>query len=475
VTGAFFVPILALGWGGCSDDDEAKGGPVYVDPGGTHGAEITLAIVGRGRVVSSTPGLDCPSDCFVKYIFPSATADGATGGIQLKAIPTPGLQFKGWTFDSEPIGTSGRGTDQCNPVKRPASNPGAGNGLEITLPFGETTGSPPPGKEGACGTALKVPLAYKVTATFDSDLPSDIDGGDGGAGEVLYQSPVGTTSALGIGLTVDSSLWWQTVSTGLHGIARGTSPSGSLGQGAISVLSPSSTFSLFEVDAYGVAYQTTTGTLGIIPYTSSTPFTAGGSVPTCTALAVDTSRNLYCRTSTSIYRWQSLDSYATPIVAYNGLAPGNDLVVDSTSIYFSTATAILSVSLSTAGDAGIAAPSTIVSGRANPTGLESNSSPSRLWWLESGGVFTSSRTVGSLATDTNVPLSSGLTLGADPSSLYFWAASPSAIYRAYSSGGTQTVTFRTGLSGVGGVVADSTYVYWTLSDGTVRRASKTGL
>ncbi|HVJ91868.1 MAG TPA: hypothetical protein VM580_18840, partial [Labilithrix sp.] len=149
------IPVVSLAWIGCSDDEPAGSG--RVDPGGTFGAEVTVTVIGPGRVKGSLPGVDCPTRCFAKYIFESARADGATSTIGLKATASRGAKFKGWTFSSEPIGTQGRGPDKCNPVLRAGTDPGVDkSAAEIELPYGETTGTPPAGQEGPCGGYTKV-------------------------------------------------------------------------------------------------------------------------------------------------------------------------------------------------------------------------------------------------------------------------------------------------------------------------------
>jgi len=58
------LPVAALGWMGCGDDDApataALGKP---DPGGTWGAQVTISVIGRGRVTAAADDrkLDCPS------------------------------------------------------------------------------------------------------------------------------------------------------------------------------------------------------------------------------------------------------------------------------------------------------------------------------------------------------------------------------------------------------------------------------
>lgn len=483
-----FTPIVALAWAGCSDDEpDNAAGPRYVDPGGTHGAEITLTVKGRGRVTSSVPGLDCPSDCFAKYVFASATADGAAGKVSLKATPTPGSKFSGWSFSTEPVGSKGRGPTNCNPVLRPGSDPGIDkNAAEIELPYGETTGTAPAGQEGPCSTFTKVPVVYNVTATFDTDPPSIIDagddGGDGGLPEIVYHQPV--TGAVGreVGITQSGYMYWHFTAGGASssGIAFGANPDGATPQSATLVLDPTltpTTITLFEVDPYGVVYQTNTGTISAVRYGFSSPTVMGGTPPSCTALAMDSSYNVYCRTSSTIVQW-TYPSYTAPVVLYSGLPSGNDLLVESPfgSVYFSSSSAILSLPI-TGADGGAATPTTVVSGRVGPTNLEANSS--RFFWLESAGYVyaSSSKSTPTTAYDTSVPPSATFRhLSQDTNnSSYFWVASSSAIYHAYYFGGSgpgATEPFRTGLSGIAGMAADGLYVYTSHTDGTIRRASR---
>ena len=477
------TPIIALAWAGCSDDEPGNlAGPAYVDPGGTHGAELTITVKGRGRVTTNLPGVDCPSDCFAKYVFASATADGAASKIALKAAPTPGTRFKGWSFSTDPVGSRGRGPANCNPVLRPGSDPGVDkSALEIELPYGETTGTPPAGQEGACSNYTKVPVVYNVTATFETDPPADLDGGedggDGGLSEVVYAPPMTGVVGRDVGMTQLGYLYWHFSYGGLSGIAYGSNPAGIAPQPPTVIVNPTTSFTLFEVDPYGVVYQTSSGTIGVIRYGFTSPTTMGGSPPTCTALAVDSSFNVYCRTASTIVRWL-YPSYSTPTVLYSGLPSGNDLLVESSfgSLYFTSSSAILSLPIDGA-DGSVATPTTVVSGRIGPTNLESNGS--RFFWLESGGYVyaSSSKSVSTSAYDTSVPPTATMKhLAQDVNdSTYFWAASSTAIYHAYYFGGTGpggTETFRTGLSGIAGMTADGTYVYTSHADGTIRRASR---
>jgi len=486
------TPVLALTWMGCSGDEpDGAGGPVYVDPGGTHGAEITLTIKGRGRVTTNVPGLDCPSDCFAKHVFASATADGAASKISLKATPTPGSRFAGWSFSTEPIGSRGRGPTHCNPVLRRGTDPGVDRtALEIELPYGETTGTSPAGQEGACSAFTTVPVVYVITATFDTDPPvpdaGRDGGGDGGLPDILYDRPMPGAASRDVGITQNGHLYWHFIAGvgGASGIAFGSNPRGLAPQTPEIVLDPMlvpTAILLFEVDPYGAVYQTETGTVGVVRFGQTTTTTMGGGSPgTCSALAVDSSYNVYCRTSSAIVQWLYSSGYAAPNVLYTGVPSGNDLVVESAfgSMYFSSSNAILSLPVSGA-DGSVAAPTTVMSGRFGPTNLEANSA--RFFWIESGGdVFASaSKNAPTTATPTSVPPSASLRhLAQDVNDTsYFWAASSTAIYHAYYFGGTgpgATEPFRTGMNGIGGMTADGLYVYTAHADGTIRRASRAG-
>jgi hypothetical protein len=482
-------PIIALGWAGagCGDDDAAGGGGVYVDPGGTYGAEFSVTIVGRGRVQTSLPGVDCPKNCFSKYVFSSATADGAAGGVSLKATPTPGSRFKGWSFQTEPVGSRGRGPDECNPVKRPGAQPAVDmNALEITVPFGEVAGTAPTGKEGQCAAYLKVPTVYKVTATFETDPPileagPDGDVGDAGPLEVVYEAPAVGATAGEMGTTLSGYLYWVFSVGAQSGIAFGSNPDGLAPQASSIAVPLGSPFTVFEVDYYGVVYQTSAGEVGAIRYGNSSAALMPGVASTCTALAMDSSSNVYCRTASGIDMWQYTGTYSGPIPLYtSGIPAGNDLMVESSSgpIYYTTSTGIESVPMPSGLDGGVATPTPILTGRQSPRNLEGGYG---FFWIEGNGTSdtvwaTSSRSASPSAYDTGVPAGIGFEhfarygSSAPSSTSTYWVANSSSIYRAYYVGGSQTAPFRTGLPNIQGIAADSTYVYWSQTDGRIRRA-----
>ncbi len=127
-----------------------------------------------------------------------------------------------------------------------------------------------------------------------------------------------------------------------------------------------------------------------------------------------------------------------------------------------------------AGDGGVAVPTLVASASpATNGGLEG--SASYLWWVQGSSLYACPRTGCVTGTNTGPFATGSITaarIAADTSSLYFWAATPTSIYRAYYGGGSSTQALVSGLPGVNGVAADASYVYWTQSDGTVRRAPK---
>ena len=106
------TPTAAVAWAGCSSSSSnGAGSRTSADPGGTYGAEVAVSVVGRGRVLASLPGLNCPSDCYGSFVFADRNQDGAAGGVTLKAIPTKGVRFAGWRFEVLSVGTRGRVED----------------------------------------------------------------------------------------------------------------------------------------------------------------------------------------------------------------------------------------------------------------------------------------------------------------------------------------------------------------------------
>jgi hypothetical protein len=482
------APTAFLAWTGCSSSSNSGGALVKVNPGGTFGAEIHLTVVGRGRVTSDVRGIDCPGDCFVGLIFSDSSADGAAGGVKLKAITTsPTIRFDGWKFDTTtPLGTRGQGSDNCNPVTRPGSNPSVdSNATDIALPYGQVAGTPPAGQEGACSYATTVPLAYNITATF-----TDTDAGfDAGPKDLYALADPGGGPATNIGYHANSGKIYWTFGTGAQGIASiSTSLATTQIPGTPQTVVPATTsIPRFGVDQ-NVVYQTGVGQLNVIT-TSGIPTSLTGAA-TCVGVASDFS-NVYCRTSTgTLQQWSTTG--VGPNQWYSGLpiaAGAGDIASDTSTfgyIYLiddpgvAANAAIRRITKPSTFDGGPAVLQDVVTARTGINALRYGSVSSRLFWVEKDTLGDGTGTTAfasSLQTATSITAAT-VGLGAvavDPStSTYVWFASTGAvgsIMKAQTSL-LSTVTCRTNIPGLGGIAVDSSYVYWTQSDGGVYRMLK---
>ena len=478
------VPTAAVVWSGCSSSSSSGGGTrTAADPGGTYGAEVAITVVGRGRVISGLTGISCPSDCYGSFVFADRNQDGAAGGITLKAIPTKGVRFAGWKFDVIPVGTRGRGPDQCSPLTRnSASVPADLNALEITLPYGETAGTPPLGQEGACTGFTSVPVTYSVTATFADEIVEAGVDAEGGA-DIFLESPAPNAVGKEIGLA-GGRLYWRYEIAGTSSIASAPTTGG---VGAQTVPGTTGVITTFEIGQH-VVWQTNLGTIGVIQggSTSATSFLSGGN--TCVAVESDFS-NVYCRTAGpngTLISWTTAGTSMTNL--HSGLPIGSDFTVDSSGFAIVDTTngfassAIRSVPKLGTIDAGAPTITDLVTGLTNPVALEPNGT-SRLYWISDDGAGTAqsaSRFGGTAFSST--PATVGLkSLTIDPSSTfsYFVGISPStqagvSSIVKLSTSSTTTTPVRTGLTGIGGIAADSSYVYWTQNDGRVYRALRSG-
>jgi hypothetical protein len=477
------TPSAALAWIGCSSSSSNGGtGRVTVDPGGTFGAEVSVTVVGRGRVTSTLPGLDCPADCTSKLVFADRTQPGATGGLTLKAIATPGVRFGGWKFETASLGTRGRGPEACNPVKRDTVSPSVDvNAAEITLPYGEATGVAPAGQEATCSGFTTVPVAYNVTATFVDQAIIDA-GFDAEAGaDVFLESPVAGAIAKEIGIA-GGRLYWRYTSGGQSSIA--TAPT----SGGIAETIPGTTGFINPIEFGQHVVWQASGNIGVIQggSTFATNFSGGGN--TCVAMESDFS-NVFCRTAGpagSMISWSTAGTSMTTL--HTGLPVGTEFTVDSSGFAIVDTTSgfglstIRSISRTATPDAGTPTFGDLVTGLSNPTQLEA-SGTSRLFWIadDGAGVAQSAARFGGTAF-SSTPATSGLKLLAtDPQSTssFFVGIAPSTSPGAssivrLSAFSTTTTPVRSGLTGLGGIVADSSYVYWTQSDGRVYRAQRSG-
>lgn len=472
-------PLGALAFLGCSDE-AATQGMVSVDPGGTYGAEVSLSVTGRGRVISTEgTSIDCPGRCFGRLVVSDRSAAKAPDSVTLKAIPTPGARFLGWSFESGALATRGKGQDPCNPVTRPTLELSVDTRAEeLTLPFGEVNGTAPPGAAG-CASAYAVPNAYRVVAQFESTATPleagvrDASGGDAGTAEVFSAPFVTGAVAREIGIA-GGYVYWRWDGPSSYGVSYG-SASGSFP----SVVQQSTTpISRFEVDTYGAVWQRADNALSFVTAGSASPISISNA-PACAAVAIDASAVL-CRTAGpngAILSWTT--GGTGPTIQYSFVPAGTDLAAESSYLFFSGDPGTLgggTIHYATRpgpGDGGTYVAA--VTGRTAPTKLQSNGS--RLAWLESGSglgtIFTNSSRFSATNYAAIGPAAGLQFIALDPSATYVWGASTSSIVRGYYAGSQQT-TFRTDLVGVGGIAVDSSNVYWTQSDGRVYRASRIG-
>ncbi len=478
------APTAAVAWAGCSSSSSSGGGSrTAADPGGTFGAEVAVTVVGRGRVITSLPGVSCPSDCYGSFVFADRNQDGASGGVTLKAIPTKGVRFAGWKFDVAAVGTRGRGPELCSPLKRDSvSAQGDLNALEITLPYGETSGTPPLGQEAACTGFTTVPTAYSVTATFvDEVVDAGVDA-DAGA-DFFLESPVANAVGREIGLA-GGRLYWRYEVGGTSSIA--TAPTSGIG-GAQVIANTTAVITAFEIGQH-VVWQNNAGTYGVVQggSTFASTFATGGN--TCVAVESDFT-NVYCRTAGpngTMISWTTAGTSMTNL--HSGLPVGTEFTVDSSGFAIvdttggPAASSIRSIPKAGTLDAGVPTITDLVTGLTNPTQLEP-ASTSRLFWISDDGAGTAqsaSRFGGSAFSST--PATVGLKyLAADPQSTssYFVGIAPSTLAGAsqivkLSSLSVATTMVRQNLTGIGGIAADSSYVYWTQNDGRVYRAPRSG-
>ena len=160
----------------------------------------------------------------------------------------------------------------------------------------------------------------------------------------------------------------------------------------------------------------------------------------------------------------------------------------STSFYLSDTTGgagastIIGVTRTATPDAGVPTQTSLVTGLTTPTSVEVSSS--RIFWIDydtfgNVGIAQSASRFGG-PPFTSLPTTSGLRLLAiDPNntSAFFVGIVPSTAngvssIEKLSTFGSTTTPVRQGLTGIGGIAADSAYVYWTQSDGRVYRAQR---
>lgn len=470
-----------LTWAGCSSDESNAVGPTIVSPGGTFGAEISVDVEGRGRVLSSIDGIDCPTRCFAKLIFPSAAADGATSGITLRAIATPGTNFKGWSFEPALLATRGLGPDECQPISRTAAQPAVDpNALEIKLDFGEVQGQPPAGKEGLCAAYTTTPIAYRVRAVFE-DIPVP----DAGPGMPYFESPVAGAVAKEV-VALGTGVYWKYEAGAIQGIARGSTLDGT----AVNVHTSPSTISILDATPQYVIFQSDS-TLFYFTSGSSIPTPLTGDAPgTCSAVEADPSTgNILCRIGTTLYGWSTVTGGPVTIASnLPAVQPGGERFgVDNTYYYFVNdpgvpGTATIQRAQKSLADGGAELPFTDVSvGQTNPAQLRANTSL-RAYWLniDTATTLGQAQVVSTSVTPPVTPTTAitgtpGLRLLVpDTSTTYIWGGAPSTgtIIRAFATGSSST-TIVTDIPGLVSFAVDTSYIYWSqTNEGRIFRRPK---
>jgi hypothetical protein len=472
-------PAVFVAGSGCSSSSSSSG-DTGVDPGGVFGAEVTVTVIGRGRVTTSIPGVNCPGICTSRFVYKSSADPGAANGVTLKAITTnPSVRFAGWKFEPTALGTRGRGPENCNPVVRDSAIPAVDtNNPEINLQFGTTSGRSPAGQEGACTGYTEVPTAYNVTATFVDqsivDAGSDVTDGDANNPDVFFESPVANAVAKEIGF-ISPYLYWRWDVAGNSGVAYAQASALSTPQVIFPAALPSTQpITVFNVASH-VVFQTSDNVLRVVQGGGNFPVALPGA-PACVAVASDLAY-VYCRTAGptgQILQWTVGGS--GPTVLYNDVPTGTDLWADpssstSTYLYFSNSTAgSLHFASKSVLDGGAASFFTLTTSQTTPYGVVGNGS--RVFWMNGGPAASSvqsssNRTTQNTAIYTTVPLQGGpRVIAPDTSATYVLSGGSGTISRHYYTSTLSSTTTRTGLPQINGLTMDSsTYVYWTQNDG----------
>jgi hypothetical protein len=472
--------------------DSSEATSAEPDPGGTYGAEISLSIIGRGRVTSSPSVVDCPSSCFARIVLANASMDGGDGGITLIAQETSGAHFIGWSFADVDLGARGRGPSQCSPVTRKASVPSQlDRSTVVTVPFGETQGAPPRGHEEECAAFTSVSLAYAVTATFEEDPPQpgfDSAPPDEADLDVLFLPKTAGSQAKEIGVT-GGYAYWRYEKDGLSGVAGSFVASNRFDE----IVQPTRVIRAFHVGRHAVFQYADDDSLWVVQGGTTDSASALGGAPPCLALASD-AQNVYCRAAldggSAIYAWPVSGADASAPSIVHVLPPGNALGVDTSQFYFSedhgalpNQATILSVLRDAGGDVDGSSPAftAVAVGQTSPIGLSVG--PLLLAWIdERGGISTPWSASKKLTGAAPLTGLSGnairyVAADSDPNSSAYWigvgddGTGSWAIYTAIAVTGTPTF-FRAGNTDLGGLAVDNTYVYWTRPNGRVYQASK---
>jgi hypothetical protein len=242
--------------------------------------------------------------------------------------------------------------------------------------------------------------------------------------------------------------------------------------------------SAFDVDQH-VVFQQSNGLVMAIEG-GTTQATTLTTAPPCAALASDFV-NVYCRWNrpmdSFVYSW-SITGASGPS-AVHLLPRGYDLAIDGPSFYYSNdpgglAGQAVVESVPRNGNGGPPPRTQLMLGQTSPRSMVVG--PSHLFWIDVRGFGSSTAAYGPKVTfdpaETSFTGRDDRFIAADPVLDAYWvgvvvAGGVGSIVRVLP-GSSSTMTLRSGLTGLGGIAVDATFVYWTQSDGRVYRAFKAG-
>jgi len=300
-----------------------------------------------------------------------------------------------------------------------------------------------------------------------------------------------------IGIVGSSYLYWRFESGGNAGIAYGTRFSSGVTIPTTAVAA-TSTIPQFEIDSmtgsassHNLVFTTGAGSLSVVTNGGSSPTVLTGGPATCDAVA-SYSNNVWCLSAGSLYEWSTF-SPTVPTIRFTGQTtiPLRRFAADSSYFYFvrdpgTPNGASIQRMLRSSTDGGATPPLTdLVLSQTNPTALRLHSSSYLLWLnTDTSGLSALNASFNSGGTVYNpIPAIANLKLLAvDTSSSTVWGAilppggNDGQILRATTTSlGTPPTTVVKGIKGLQGFTVDSSYIYWTQTDGRVYRRLKSGI
>lgn len=463
---AFFLPCFA--WLGCEWAREQT--PEVREA--TWGAEVIVSIAGKGSIVSTESGIRCPEICYGRIVS-NLAAEAAPRSITLRATPDPGYRFARWEADGARVAGNGPGPSECNPVRRPALTPDLGSAAEVTLPFGEVDGYPPPGMSEKCVRYSRVPVAYNLTAVFESAATT-------------------TANDVWAKLSPPDNFEDLMVTTG-HVIARVVNgANGKWGVAMVDRQDPSVMNTLrLEIDSFvydmthHVVWQgVLDGRLGLVNRNTGqlTVWNPNPSSLNCRSLT-STSQYVYCRTFDQLVRWTIGGANQTTIAT--DLPQGAAMTSDGTSVFLvedgtsTGASTIRRLTPPASPDAGAPILEIVVGSLSSPRMLRADAMFLHTIVDSFGGDVMRIPLSGGAQAFTYSVGDFGLLYAPEPpvGDPRLWIASSAPDFSSsweITSRSKVNVPkpFRVGLRRVTGLAIDGEHVYWTQDDARIYRGRK---